>query len=97
MSVIWCNNNLWLHCVSIGSEYLVVGLWREFVDGLVDGGFRGGMAGAGAEWNGNGWMDRGGWRRESVEQVVEGEEEKEEEEEEDEDEDEDEEKRMGMG
>ena len=64
MSVIRCNNNLWLHCVSIGSEYL----WLVFGEnpwiqmhakyavgartGVVDGGLRGGMAGAGAKWSG---------------------------------------------
>ena len=70
MSVIPCNNNLWLHCVSIGSECLWLTV-REIPSSLLllmDGKMgrwikdceNDGWSGNGTEWNGtggeNGWL-----------------------------------------
>jgi len=71
-SVIRCNNNLWLHCVSIGSEYLWLAVgeiqWNQmhvclWVEGRVGGGrIARMMTGAGTERNGMERVERkDGW------------------------------------
>jgi len=73
MSVILCNNNLWLHCVSIGianacgwplERYRTVPCWI-WVEGRVGGGrIARMMAGAGTERNGMERVERmDGWVR----------------------------------